>query len=332
MIDVLIISYNHAKYLELAVASVLAQDCQDKINRIMICDDASTDDSAALIEKLAAQSPDKIIPILREENVGLARNLRLGLGYCFAPYVAILEGDDVWCSRGKLSVQKAGLDNYPNLAAIAHDVVEMDHKAISPADFDRTPLKGDENLVRLNDHALLLHNHYGFFPSTLMARTAILKQCVLPEFDDLKTLDCAVHWMLGQKGELGFFNVPMAVHGGHSDSAFSQANNLLGVYLIQVILRILPHLNPDYAAIAKVWLRYYTEGWVEHLPIPSRLPEIQLSYHYITECGDPVLSDYFFGAHGIVTQHEQNLVEAPDRETDEATAQDLYFKAARVKF
>ncbi|MCX8507072.1 MAG: glycosyltransferase family A protein [Alphaproteobacteria bacterium] len=326
MIDVLIIAYNHAPYLHLAIESVLAQDCQDDINRIIICDDASTDGSRAVIEELVARCPEKIVPILRDENVGLARNFRLGLAYCHAPYVAILEGDDLWCARGKLSAQKHTLDHYPSLVAVAHDVIGIAHSEISMTDLDHTKLNGNEELVELNNRALMLHNQYGFLPSTVLARTTLLKQCALPEFDDLKTLDCAVHWLLAQKGELGFFHVPMMIHGSHSDSAFSKPNNLLTVYLIQVLLRLLPHLSDDYSAIATAWLHYYSQGWLKQLKNPGRYAEIPLSYRYISECGDAQLSEYFFGENGLVAQHEQSMDNNEEENLLKSQLEDLRFR------
>ena len=327
MIDVLIIAYNHAPYLHLAIESVLAQDCQNDINRIIICDDASTDESRTVIEGLTARCPEKIVPILREENLGLARNFRLGLAYCHAPYVAILEGDDVWSARGKLSAQKQALDHYPSLVAVAHDVVDIAHAEITMTDLDHTKINGNEELVELNKNALMSYNQYGFLPSTVLARTNILKQCALPEFDDLKTLDCAVHWLLAQKGELGFFNVPMTIHGGHSDSAFSKPNNLIAVYQIQVILRILPMLERDYSAIATTWLHYYSQGWLKHLKYPNRLSEISLSYRYITECGDAQLLEYFFGENGLITQHEQAIARDDAQNPLDSQQEDLRFRA-----
>ena len=304
MIDVLIIAYNHAPYLELAVLSVLAQDRQENINRIIICDDASTDHSRQVIGKLADRYPEKIVPILRDENVGLAKNFRLGLDYCVAPYVAILEGDDVWCSQGKLSAQKASLDNYPNLVAVAHDVIGLGNDEMTAADFNRTPVTGKEELVLLNKQALLLYTQYAFLPSTVMARTIILKHCVIPEFDGLKTMDCAVHWLLSQKGDLGFFHVPMTLHGGHEDSAFSKPNNLLTVYMIQVILRLMPYLNPENTDIATAWLNYYRRGWLGQSNHSVHYPHIETSLNYIYNSGDEKLVEFFLGDSGVLTDHK----------------------------
>lgn len=117
LVSVLLITYNHAPWVEQALASVLAQSIADKI-QIVWQDDASTDDTANRVEALLQSSQIPVKRLLRQNN-------RMGRGVpchmdlieaCDGEFVAVLEGDDYWTHADKLRVQvhalqqQAGID------------------------------------------------------------------------------------------------------------------------------------------------------------------------------------------------------------------------------
>src|SRR5437016_3112989 len=69
-ISVIIPCYNHGRYLPEAVASVVAQTFDDW--ELIIVDDGSTDDSAAVAERLIATYSRHSIHLLRQTNQGLS--------------------------------------------------------------------------------------------------------------------------------------------------------------------------------------------------------------------------------------------------------------------
>jgi glycosyltransferase involved in cell wall biosynthesis len=89
-----ITSYNQRGYLIEAIESVLAQTLRPA--EIVIIDDASTDDSAALIAGYAARYPDLIRPIRKEHNRGVVDTFNLGLDAARGDYISFLAGDDRW--------------------------------------------------------------------------------------------------------------------------------------------------------------------------------------------------------------------------------------------
>lgn len=94
-VSVILTSYNYARYIDAAIASVLAQRWTDW--ELLVVDDGSADDSVARIERWVAR--DARIRLLRHAdhaNHGLAASLRLGLREACAPLVAFLESDDAW--------------------------------------------------------------------------------------------------------------------------------------------------------------------------------------------------------------------------------------------
>lgn len=109
-VDVLMPAYNHGRYIAQAIESFLAQE--SIAARLLIGNDASTDDTLAISQRYAQQYPDKILIISHPKNQGLIKNYKLLMEHSTAPYVAILESDDFWTDPLKLSRQVAHMEAY----------------------------------------------------------------------------------------------------------------------------------------------------------------------------------------------------------------------------
>lgn len=92
--DVVIPCYNRAHVVADAVASVLAQDHAP--TRVIVVDDGSTDDSAALIRRLASVNNERLVAAMLPRNGGASNARNVGLSLCRSPWVAFLDSDDVW--------------------------------------------------------------------------------------------------------------------------------------------------------------------------------------------------------------------------------------------
>lgn len=136
-IDISVITpvYNHEKYLRQCLDSILAQDFTGTME-IVIGEDCSTDGSRAIVEEYAAAYPDKIVPFLREKNMG-ATNNTYGL-YMAArgKYLAGLEGDDFWIWPHKLTAQFEYMEQHPECSAVygRRIIVNKEGKQIEDAE------------------------------------------------------------------------------------------------------------------------------------------------------------------------------------------------------
>lgn len=92
-VAVVIPCYNHAHYLPEAVGSVLAQG--ERRWELIIVDDGSPDDTAAVAEGLIRANPGRAIRLLRQPNRGLAASRNAGIAAATAPYVVPLDADDM---------------------------------------------------------------------------------------------------------------------------------------------------------------------------------------------------------------------------------------------
>jgi len=84
--------YNGGKWIEEAVRSVLAQT--RKPDEIIVIDDGSADDGAAVVANLAEAHPE--ITLIRQTNAGQSAARNRGIRHARCNLIALLDQDDVW--------------------------------------------------------------------------------------------------------------------------------------------------------------------------------------------------------------------------------------------
>ncbi|WP_331936853.1 glycosyltransferase family A protein [Methylosinus sp.] len=92
LVSVIITNYNYGRFLLEAVDSVFSQTYPHI--ECIIVDDASTDDSEAVLESIRRNKPNVDI-ILHEENFGQTTAFRTGLTASSGEYVVFLDADDL---------------------------------------------------------------------------------------------------------------------------------------------------------------------------------------------------------------------------------------------
>jgi glycosyltransferase involved in cell wall biosynthesis len=119
LISVIIPCYNHGRYLTEAVASVVAQTFGDW--ELIIVDDGSTDDSAAVAEQLIARYPQYRIRLLRQANQGLSASRNNGIRLARGAYILPLDADDQ-IEPDMLAATLAVLERRPEVGFVYTDV------------------------------------------------------------------------------------------------------------------------------------------------------------------------------------------------------------------
>jgi len=100
-VSVVMSSYNHSKFIEESIKSVLNQTFQDF--ELIIVDDCSTDNSQEIIRKYA-EINSRVRPIFHNENMGTARTFNDGIEASKGEFIAFIASDDVWV-KNKLETQ-----------------------------------------------------------------------------------------------------------------------------------------------------------------------------------------------------------------------------------
>jgi GT2 family glycosyltransferase len=95
-IDIVLATCNGQHYIESQIDSILNNDgYQQLVNRFIIVDDASTDNTLQLISQYAEKNSS--IEIHQNlKQLGVIKNFEKGMGYSFSKYIMLSDQDDVW--------------------------------------------------------------------------------------------------------------------------------------------------------------------------------------------------------------------------------------------
>ena len=94
MVSIIVPVYNAVKYIETTIDMVSRQTYKDW--ELILVDDASTDGSADLIEKLVSSQGKRVRLIRKNVNEGAAAARNTGIDASAGRYIAFLDADDVW--------------------------------------------------------------------------------------------------------------------------------------------------------------------------------------------------------------------------------------------
>lgn len=122
IISVVMVTYNHERYIDQAIKSVLEQEVDGEIE-ILIGDDGSTDKTVDILDQYEKRYPNKIRLFKNRTNLGLSQN-EYGLFIkAQGEYIAILEGDDYWIDKKKLEKQLKQLSEYSCIATACNSLI-----------------------------------------------------------------------------------------------------------------------------------------------------------------------------------------------------------------
>jgi GT2 family glycosyltransferase len=110
-VDIVIPCYNYGRFLEACVRSVIEQSVTDI--RVLIIDDASTDDTLAIATKLASND-SRISVISHPQNWGHIRTYNQGIAWASGDYFLLLSADDLLVP-GALKRATMIMDNNPDI-------------------------------------------------------------------------------------------------------------------------------------------------------------------------------------------------------------------------
>lgn len=158
-VTVLLPIYNGAKYLRSAIDSVLNQTFLEF--ELLIIDDGSTDNSAAIVESYT----DSRISFIRQSNRGLAATLNRGLSLVRSAYIARQDQDDL--------SHPERLERQLNYMRLHNDVVLLGTAAEIWIENSPSGRFHDHPTNKLDIHFDLLFNNPFVHSSVMLRRAAI---------------------------------------------------------------------------------------------------------------------------------------------------------------
>src|SRR4029077_17635502 len=142
LITALVDTYNHERYIEQALVSVLEQGLSPEELEIVVVDDGSTDQTPSISQKFGPR-----VKHVRKKNGGQASAFNAGFAEARGEIVAFLDGDD-WWGKDKLFTVTDALERHPEVAAVGHGHYEF-HEETNETRL-RVPQR--RTVIRMADH------------------------------------------------------------------------------------------------------------------------------------------------------------------------------------
>jgi glycosyltransferase involved in cell wall biosynthesis len=246
-ISVIIPTYNRAKLIGEALASVVAQTFTDF--EILVVDDASTDDTSRVVEEYMKKVALRYVRLKKNTGVSAARNA--GVAMATGKYIAMLDSDDVWLDKEKLSRQIDFLETNPDHALVGTWIRTIDAggDALKEIRFETS----DADIRRY----ILARNQ--FAQSSVLFR----KEAAIGGYDSSLTVNEDYDLWLNIGTKWKFANIPQfstgyRVHGGN----IIREKRTLATRLHLAIIRKYKSKYPGYPAaatkaLARIILSYF---------------------------------------------------------------------------
>lgn len=216
-LSVLVDTYNHERYIEQAIVSVLDQDFPASDVEVVLVDDGSTDRTPEIVRKFVPR-----VRLLRKKNGGQASAFNAGIAELKGSLVAFLDGDD-WFAPGKLTAVVETLQKHPEVAAVGHGYYEFNEETKQT----RVCAPPDPKLLHLGTPEAAREAYRGWpflLMGALTVRREVLETVVpIPE----KLLFCADTpiTMASMAGSVYVLEQPLFYYRHHADNYFVTAEN-----------------------------------------------------------------------------------------------------------
>ena len=220
MVSVMIITYNHERYIQAALDSILGQQVSFPIE-IVIGEDCSTDGTRAMLREYNTQYPNLIRLLLRKHNLGVSHNWESTMQECKGKYIALLEGDDYWTSPCKLQKQVDFLEAHSDYSMCFHNA-RVVYENGQPPQASHPMTMHTQSEFTLDD----VTRDWSIATAAVMFRRELMRE-VPAWVHESVVVDLPVFAMLASSGRVGYLPDEMSVYrvniGGVTNTSLQEA-------------------------------------------------------------------------------------------------------------
>lgn len=218
LVSVICLAYNHAEFIRETLDGFIRQET-DFPFEVIVHDDASTDNTAAIIREYAARYPHVIRPIYQQQNqysLGVPFSTRL-FAQARGQYIAYCEGDDYWTDPQKLQIQVDFLERHPDYVITYHDAYMFNGQGVLRSPHLQGRYRRDASAMELMRGRPL---------STLTVCFRNLIKDLPPELHGVEVLDICWWSLLGAHGKGKFLaQIRPAAYRIHEGGIFSMRSS-----------------------------------------------------------------------------------------------------------
>ncbi len=232
LVSIIVVSYNHAKFLKENLDSIKYQTYSNI--QLIIADDASQDDAVAIYENWLSDNNWQAIKVFNSYNIGLASTLNECIKFVRGKYVKLIAADDFLHPQSiELCVNKLEMLG-EDFGMVFTDVYTVDSQSKVSNNFinhqDKSIFK-NKNELRYN--CLLLANR-------IIAPTVLVRLKALNETGEYKKdflLEDYDRWLrIGQTYKIVFIDNKLCYYRRHENNVSSK--NYLNFVQEEILLKI----------------------------------------------------------------------------------------------
>jgi glycosyltransferase involved in cell wall biosynthesis len=212
LVSVLMPVYNYAKFLAIAIESVL---CQTYSNfELLICDDGSTDNSLAIARQFAAD--DARVKVVHKENGGQASALNAAFARHTGEIVCILDADDIFLPHKLHRVVKEYRD-HPDEGVLVHSMILLSGE---DKPVETIPFLSHFERGWIGDKLIRRGGRWRFMPSSALSfRAELGVWCMpIPEVPFRKSAESFVFTILPLFTRVGYVAEPLSCYRMHENN------------------------------------------------------------------------------------------------------------------
>jgi len=213
LVSVLMITYNHEKYVSKALEGVLKQRCNFDFE-VILANDNATDSSDLLIKNYVSNHPKgfRVKYTNHKKNKGMQDNFIWAAKQCRGKYIALCEGDDYWTDPLKLQKQVDFLEKHSDYNICFHNVKLYD---------ERSKLLQADNITRKVSETTTIQDmakgNYIHTPSVVFRNNIKIPKW----FSKVFIGDWTLYMLAIGDGKIRKLNEEMAVYRLHAESVWS---------------------------------------------------------------------------------------------------------------
>lgn len=299
-LTVLMPLFNQQEYISESIESVFAQKTNFNF-RLIIIDDASTDNSLKIAESYQEKYPDRIIILKNESNLKLLRTIIKGYENTKTDYFCIIDPDDYWIDNNKLQKSVDFLENNPDFTIYATNtyVLSKDGSIKILNKIKKSKVDSDFNDY-LNDKAVLGCSLGGVFRNVIFKNgvPAKLYEMADSKYSSAFRGDSYRNILHIKEGKVHYVNEPDAVYRQHPKGIWSNltvfkqqlfsAKFYIGMYYY------FDKIFPDFFLGKHIKsYDYYWQLVTDTIKTGANIEELKLDVNEILDLMSEVQKEYF---------------------------------------
>jgi glycosyltransferase involved in cell wall biosynthesis len=242
--SVLVACYNYGRYVGSALESVVSQSYSNL--EIIVCDDGSTDDSRAVIERFCRL--DSRVRLISQTNLGQAAALNSAFEASKGAIICLLDADDAF-EPDKLELIIGAFRR--GVGLVVHPLTLVD-EAGRP--LFRIPVRGRVEEGWIADRIIRRGGRWRFVPTSALSFRRELAELAFPIPTEFRVYaDGFVVTLLPLLTEIGFVDQPLALYRRHTESATMRDRSLVRSVRrnIDVWVDVITQVNARLSELAK---------------------------------------------------------------------------------